>query len=581
MKITVPTDRIIIEDANRLHDWRMGSWPGAKYVKLRNAWTFPASPFSAARISAWIKDEGIHVDSADERYHDLVNEFRTIQDDLKWKGDDAREAWKGIIEDRDKAPSMVSTKTIPWIHQGCAYSFIENKTAAYLALEMGTGKTLVTIMLIMDKLFDKVLIICPKSVLEVWEDEIRKHAPGHPYSVLTLTHGTSVQKAELMSFQMECSQAANRGQIVIVNYETAIQEKMQKALLSYKWGLTVLDEAHKIKKPSGVTSKFCAKLGQRSDRRLCLSGTPMPKNLLDTYAQCRFLDPGLFGTNIARMRKQYAVMGGFNNYEVVEFVNVERFERLFGYITFRVSKEVLNLLPLTMVNKYCEMSKGAISAYKELKNHFVTMVESGEVTAANALTKLMKFQQLTGGFLIDDEGVENEIEAGKAFTKEKLLEETIEAIHPSEKIVVFSVFKHDLKVIKRVAGKLDRRYGELSGDQNDTEGGQFPPDKDVLGAQIRAGGIGVNLTAARYEIFFSTGFSLGDYEQAASREHRGGQDRTVTIINLLCNNSIDTRIYDVIQNTMKLVHGHLKAIEKDDNTIVKDILGSVKRGESI
>jgi len=572
MKITVPTDRIIVEDSNQAHDAVIGGIPGARFVKLQQAWTLPASPFSAIRLYQWARDNHVPMDS-DKAFGDLVEEFRSIKEDLIWKKEESREVWAKIIKE---SPDWIPTKTTPWIHQGCAFSFIEGKKAAYLALEMGTGKTLVTIMLVLANRLKNVLIVCPKSVLEVWEDELKKHAPGHPYAVLTLNKGNSRQKAETVVFQMNCSNIASRGQIVIVNYDTARQEAMQHVLLNTRWSLVVLDEAHKIKKPGGVTSKFCAKLGKKADIRLCLSGTPLPNNLLDAYAQCRFLDPGLFGTNISKMRAQYCMMGVGERFdrkkmqtveypEILEFVNVEKFERLFGYITFRVDKSVLDLPPMTTMNRYCELSKDAQEMYKTLKKEFVAQVESGEVTTSNALVKLMKFQQLTSGFIIDDEGETHEIKAGKALTKEKLLQETFEGIDPSEKIVVFCKFKHDLAVVERISHSMDRRYGELSGTTSDIEGGQFPPDKDILGVQIQAGGIGVNLVLARYAIFFSTGYSLSDYLQATARVHRGGQDRAVTLIHLICKDSVDEKIYQAIEDKKKVVDAILDAIKRGED----------------
>lgn len=557
MKAAIESDRILVSEHEEWHNSVLGAIPGARKVRIYNQWSLPRSPFSAIRLFMWAKEK--HVDlELDSGVTSLITEYNQIRDSQKWKRKEGRETWEKILSYPKAIEMAVPTQTTPWVHQGCAFSFIHDKTAWYLAMEMGTGKTLVTIMHILESGLERVLILCPKSVLQVWQDEWNKHAPNHGYDILVLDNGTSKKKAEAVKLRFAVANSGGRKVVVVVNYDSARQQALADELLAHKYDLVVLDEAHKIKSPGGVTSRFCARLGKQASYRGCLSGTPLPNNLLDSYAQFRFLDPGLFGTNFARMRNAYAVMGGYDNREVVAFRNVDRFERLFNYLTYRVDKDVLDLPPVTTMYAYSDMSAPAAKIYDELRKEFITSVRSGEVTATNALVQLLKFQQLTGGFIIDDEGGTSEID----HEKQALLLDILDGISAREKVVVFCRFKHDLEATRKAATDLRRSYGELSGNQNDLEFGQIPDHINILGVQIQAGGLGVNLTAARYAIFFSAGFSLSDYLQACARVHRGGQDRPVTIMHLVCRHSVDEKIYQALQDKKEVIDSILASIKQ-------------------
>ena len=178
----------------------------------------------------------------------------------------------------------------------------------------------------------------------------------------------------------------------------------------------------------------------------------------------------------------------------------------------------------------------------------MTDVESGEVTAANALVRLLKFQQITSGFITDDEGGLTDLHK----EKRGILEDIIDGVS-GEPVVVFCRFRRDLETVREVAERGNRVYGEVSGSGNVLEGGKIPGGIDVLGVQIQAGGIGVNLNAARLCVFFSLGFSLAEFEQAVARLHRGGQKNPVTVYHLICRDSVDEHVYEAIAAKKKVV----------------------------
>ena len=198
-----------------------------------------------------------------------------------------------------------------------------------------------------------------------------------------------------------------------------------KAVLGQKWDLVIGDEGHKIKAPGGKASRFCGRLAGNARTRLLLSGTPLPNNPLDMYGQARFLDPGIFGTSFARFRARYAEVATYKGFpEVVGWRNEEEFRRILDLIMFRVDKEVLDLPPLTHSRRYVYLPPKATKVYEKIMSQFVADVEDGVVTAGNALTRLLRLQQITSGFVKDDDGTERELHS----EKEEALRELIEGL---------------------------------------------------------------------------------------------------------------------------------------------------------
>ena len=261
------------------------------------------------------------------------------------------------------------------------------------------------------------------------------------------------------------------------------------------------------------------------------------------------MDPGIFGTNFARFRARYAEVATYKGFpEIVAWRNQAEFRRILDLTMFRVDEDVLDLPPITHIQRQCSIPGKAQRVYDQLMKVFVTDVESGEVTAGNALVRLLKFQQITSGFITDDEKRVTELHT----EKQSMLEDIIDGVR-GEPVVVFCRFRHDLGVVRKVADKHGRVYGEVSGAGNCLEGGKIPGGVDVLGVQIKAGGVGVNLNASRICVFFSLGFSLAEYEQAVARLHRGGQKSAVTVYHLTARDTVDEQIYRALASKKKVV----------------------------
>ncbi len=511
---------------------RCKSIPGAWWDEERRAWKYPATAGVANRIVASFRGD-LQV-SPD--FHTLVQ-----------NGKDAGQAKRA-----EDLPPIPVTNTEPWLHQLRAYHFSSKLPASGLFLDMGTGKSKVVVDRVANAGYRRTLIICPHSVVGVWPKQFREHC-GKSIHVAAMQSKHSVKrKTEEARQAVALAEAMKQQVVIVINYESVYRDPFGDYVLSeLQPDLVVLDESHRIKSPGGVTSLFCSRLGKVSKNRMCLTGTPMPHSPLDIYAQYRFLDPGIFGTSFNRFKNRYAIMGGFHNKQVFGFQNEEELNRLMYSIAYRVTKtEVLDLPPVTHNPRTCSISSKARGLYSELENEFIAELSEGTVTVSNALTKLLRLQQVTSGFVKDDEGQLHNVDT----EKQKLLADILEDIPQSEPVVVFCRFHHDIDAVKAIAAKTKRRYGELSGRQNDlTEDSTLPPDVDLMAVQIQSGGVGIDLTRSCHSVYYSIGFSLGEYEQSLARMDRPGQTRSVRYYHLIAENTVDEAVYAALKKRKKVV----------------------------
>jgi len=249
-------------------------------------------------------------------------------------------------------------------------------------------------------------------------------------------------------------------------------------------------------------------------------------------------------------------MGGFQKKQVTGFQHLDELEALMKTITFRVSKEVLDLPPETHVTYECDLSPEALRVYRDLEADFVAEVRDGRVTAANAMVKLLRLQQVAGGWVKTDDGQYHRVDSAK----QNLLADTLEDIGPKEPVAVFCRFHADLDAVHEAAQTAGFESLELSGRRDELKRWQAG-EAQVLAVQISAGGVGVDLTRARYSIYFSLSFSLGEYDQALSRVHRPGQTRPVEHIHLVARNTVDRKIMRALEKRAEVVAAVLAEIQ--------------------
>jgi SNF2 family DNA or RNA helicase len=528
--------------------------PNGSWDSQRKAWSFPATQEQARRVQ-----DVIHRLSTTQEFDELVTPT-AAPEPVAAPVAPTPELAAPAEEEPVVLPEGLLTR--PWRHQLAAFVFCLRHFALglfglLLAMGMGTGKTLVAFMVMLERRAKRTLILCPLRVVPVWVTQLERHV-GIPLVVAALDDSVSSvkRKQELAAEKMRLAEARGVPFVCIINYDSFWREPFNEWAEKLRWDLFIMDEAHRIKAPGGKASLACKRMRLRALVRLAMTGTPMPHGPLDCYGVTRPLDQTVFGPSFAAFRQKHAVLGGYQNKQVIGFQKLDELEKALSRIMFRVGKEVLDLPPETHVTYHCDLVGEAVRVYRDLEEDFVAQVRNGVVTAANAMVKLLRLQQVTGGCVPTDDGVGHRIDT----SKQKLLADTLEDIGAEEPVVVFCRFHADLDAIHEACQSLGYKSLELSG-RRDEIGQWQSGEAQVLAVQISAGGVGVDLTRARYSIYYSLSFSLGEYDQSLSRVHRPGQTRPVEHIHLVARNTVDTKIMRALEKRAEVVQAILAEIK--------------------
>lgn len=557
------------------HRDRCTAIPGGQWSPKDRAWKYLLTPATASSICQSFSKE---ISEEDRQKLQLIA---------------SRLIAAQAVKDGSVELQVPVTQFPPWHHQLVTFNMVKQLFdldnivscggGALAALDMGTGKTKMSVDLITNfpNTFQKVLVVCPSSVIDVWAgNEDRKgqfeiHAVPEAYKHM-LVHPVkngSVEKKTKIAEAMRYNAAQTKKQFIcVVNYESAWREPFAKWAIDADFDLVILDEIHRIKSPGGKASKYFAKLAKTVKYRLGLTGTPCPHSPLDAYGQYRFLDPGIFGTSFTKFRDAYCTMGGFQNHQVLNFKNQDMLHDKMFLIAHRVmSRDVFDLPKFQSETRTCDLSPEELKIYREMDLNFCAELESGQVTADNAMVKLLRLQEITSGFL-DGQPIGE--------SKKKLLSDVLEDFELREPLIIFARFTNDLRAIQEVAEKQGRRYGELSGHANELSQWQIG-NKDVLGVQIKSGREGVDFTRARYSIYYSLGFSLGDYEQSIKRLDRPGQLREGMYIHLLVKNSVDEKVMEALAKRKEVIESVLNQYRNINEPDVDDDVFCPEHAECI
>ena len=504
------------------------SLPRSRWDVVRRQWTCQATAATAWRIL----NGGIPDVQAGPAVEALASRFRMFTT---------------LVTDQPPTRKLDS-----WKHQCEGYSFANGRAAGLLSMGMGSGKTKTVIDVVQNNLAPRstfVLILCPASVLGVWRREFRLFC-AVPHDVLVLDKKQTVAK-KVEAAERFCNRPHGGIVAVVMNYEASIRPEMLKWITDRTWHTVISDESHRLKTVTSKTSKAAA--GLTSEFKWALTGTAFHNSPLDIYGQFQFLDPGLLDPSWSRFRNTYAVSGPFGANHIVSYKNLEELAQRIAPMTFEVKTADLdlNLPPVQHVRQELNLPPKTMALYYKLEQELIADLHGGEViTAPNALVKLLRLQQLTSGHVKpDDSDSIMEVDS----PKEGALLDLLDGMGGSP-CVVFCKFKHDLDIVRRSAEKMGLEYGEVSGRHKClTSDAKMPEGIDVLGVQIASGGVGIDLTAAHYGVYFSVGHSLGDYEQSVARLDRPGQLHPVTFYHLVCTGTVDVAVYAALEDKADVV----------------------------
>jgi SNF2 family DNA or RNA helicase len=291
---------------------------------------------------------------------------------------------------------------------------------------------------------------------------------------------------------------------------------------------------------------------------------------MDVYAQYRFLDPTIFGTSFSQFKGLYENVDiertKHVNYTVLDrkepYKNLGHLREKMFSIAFSMESDV-KLPPVTRLVKRFQLSQKASAIYKQIKEEgALTYGENEVLEVNNVLTKIIRLQQVTSGYLAL-ENLETKERRLKRIDKSRLevLEGLLEGIARTEGVIVFAKFKKDLEGIHGLCDKMGIKYSELSGREN-TLAEWKAGTSEVLGIQYKAGSEGITLVRARYCIYYSLTHSLSLYQQSLKRVHRPGQTRPVTYYHIVGQipgiKTIDEDIVNCLKRKKNIIHDIMK-----------------------
>lgn len=448
-------------------------------------------------------------------------------------------------------------KFVPHDYQTYAIRFIEQNPVAAVLLEMGLGKTTITLTAIRNLMYDsfdvhKVLVIAPLRVAKnTWSAELEKweHLKHLTYSVVV---GTAEERKAALR---------RRADIYIINREN-IQWLVEQG--RFDFDMAVIDELSSFKNHQTKRFRALIKVRPRLKRIVGLTGTPSSNGLMDLFAEFRLLDMGeRLGRFIGQFRNTYFQPNKRNgmivySYKPLPGAEDAIYEKISDITISMRATDHLKMPELIMSEYTVEMSAYEKEKYMALKKEMILELPDGEVTASNAASLSSKLSQMANGAIYDDNKQSVQIHDRKL----DVLEDIIESAN-GKPILVAYWFKHDLKRIKERLYKLHIPFSTM--DKSDSiqkwNNGELP----VALIHPASAGHGLNLqSGGNYLVWFGLTWSLELYQQTNARLYRQGQkSATVVIQHIITKGTIDERILKALQDKDEIQTTLLEAVKAE------------------
>jgi non-specific serine/threonine protein kinase len=497
-----------------------------------------------------------HLSVIDELYENRNEEELTIQLEEKYSRIKEFNEIKEI-----EAPGNLQSILRPYQVAGFQWlNYLhEVSWGGILADDMGLGKTVQALSFLQHyyEQYDgdlRALVVCPTTLIYNWENEIKKFTPSLEYYI----HHGPLRSRDLNELK--------KHHVIITTYGTLRSDI--KLFLQMPLDYVILDESQAIKNPSSKVTKAASLLNAK--HRLCMSGTPLQNNTFDIYAQMNFLNPGMLGS-VEFFRQEFAVpIDKFGETEQKEHLK----KILYPFILRRTKEQVAKDLPdKTETVLFCEMEDEQRKIYDAYRNDFRakimgTIEEQGiQKSQLTILQGLMKLRQIcdSPAILNEQEKFENH-----SIKLEELAREITENIG-DHKALIFSQFLGMLALIRGKLEELGVKYeyfdGSTSAPDREKAIQAFQNDDEtrVFLISLKAGGVGLNLTAADYVYIVDPWWNPAVEQQAIDRTHRIGQTKNIFAYRMICKDTIEDKIMQLQEKKRLLA----KELISDDATFVK------------
>lgn len=450
-------------------------------------------------------------------------------------------------------PEGFEFKTKPFSHQLEGFEYGLKYDRWFLGDEMGLGKTKQTIDIAVARKqiygYKHCLIVCGVNTLKWnWVNEVHTHSNEEAYILGQRTNRYGKIKIGSTKDKLDDLAILKKDQpspyFIITNVETFrdknIADTIKKLVDMKIINMCIADEAHKMKNPTAQQTKGFLKC--LPDCRIIMTGTPLMNSPMDLYIILKWL--GYETHAFTAFKSHYCVMGGYGGYEIVGYKNMDQLTAQVKEIMLRRLKDdVLDLPEKTYVEELVEMTDKQSIIYKEVEMDIKANIDMVKFDN-NPIATLIRLRQATGWTGILSSDIQ---ESAKMDRLEDLVDE---CVTNGKKVIIFSNWTQMTSIIMKTL----KRYNpvKITGETDDSDRQSFvyefqnKPECKVIVGTIGAMGTGITLTAATTIIFFDEPWNKALFDQAVDRAHRIGQKNNITIYSLMCKDTIDERIHNII-----------------------------------
>ncbi len=494
-------------------------------------------------------------------FDDLDELLTSFQSDKAWR--ESLESLRKVWQQTFSLPTTFKAELRPY--QEAGYQWLQRLAAwgggACLADDMGLGKTIQALALLLEKA-DKgpSMVVAPASVVRNWRSESQRFCPTlNP--IIFGPGDREEQIKELKPFDL-----------LLVSYGLLPSE--EERLCSVNFNVIILDEAQSIKNSSTKRSKVAMKL--QADFRMILTGTPIENHLGELWNLFQFINPGLLGSD-----KSFADRFTVPIERDRDLQKKKHLKKLIQpFILRRRKSEVLDDLPeKTEISLTIDLSEEEMAFYEAMRRDAVDRIEAEKAFGQNnmqVLAEIMRLRQASCHPQLVKADVK--IKSSKLEVLGELLEELIENNH---KVLIFSQFVGHLSLIKAFIEKKNISYQYLDGQtplnrrEENVQAFQRG-ESSVFLISLKAGGTGLNLTAADYVIHMDPWWNPAVEDQASDRAHRIGQQRPVTVYRLIAANTIEEKIVKLHEHKRDLADSLLEGTEASARLTADDLVALIR-----
>lgn len=504
--------------------------PGTRWVQNSKCWAIKPSRVAAQTVSQMAD---LFVSSSAAELFDGFGSSPSVE--LDW-------------------PKNFKFKTEPYSYQKIGSAKVYGRRESCLAADPGLGKSKMCIdglsAKFLDGTIERVLIVAPKTVRMVWAQEFDKHCPV-PYDIkLVKDSRKSIPEFKAGHLAVLVATAENIGQL--------LARSMGKRFIELGKCALVIDESHLMKNPQALRTKACIELSKKCVSSTIISGTLIGNGIEDLFSQFNILHEKIIGyPDFYSFRDRYCKMGGYMSKKIVGYQNTEELKSSIDPYIFRARfEDCLSLPPKVYITRVVEMQGVQARDYKELADK--KRLDYREIETTNSLDLMVRLHHIAGGFVPIMEKTSDDVYKSNGY--EHINTSKVDEVlvlceeYANQSMVIWCNYRHEIQAVFEA---LSKKYGlnsvvQIHGDVSEQARATAiralqSGDARFMVSTQSSGGVGTTMVAANVAVYYSSNFSYINRKQSEDRIYRIGQNKTVLIVDLITDDSIDVLIMQALQ----------------------------------